>query len=99
MTTVFVTYPGLPTTRFDRKYYVEKHLPLVSRVWGPLGLQSIGAFFPNDDSSGTIAICICEFRDELALSASLHDPGTKSVMDDVQHFTDAKPIQFRAAKL
>ena len=99
MVTVFVTYPGTASTRFDRKYYVDRHLPLVDRVWGPHGLESSAAFFPSCDGSGTIAICVCQFRDELALSASLEDPDTKSVMDDVQHFTDAKPVQLKAAKL
>ena len=99
MITVFVTYPGTASTRFDREYYVEKHLPLVGRVWGPLGLESSAAFFPSGDGSGTIAVCVCQFRNELALRASLEDPATKSVMDDVQHFTDAKPVQLKAAKL
>ncbi len=99
MVTVFVTYPGAASTRFDREYYVAKHLPLVSRVWGLHGLESSAAFFPSGDGRGTIAVCVCHFRDELALSASLEDPDTKSVMDDVQHFTDAKPVQLKAAKL
>lgn len=99
MTTVFVTYPGTPSTRFDREYYVAKHLPLVSRVWGPHGLENITAFFPSGEGRGTIAVCICEFRDQLALNASLQDPGTRAVMDDVQHFTDATPVQLKADKL
>ena len=46
MINVFVTYPGTASTRFDREYYAEKHLPLVDRVWGPHGLESTAAFFP-----------------------------------------------------
>ena len=99
MTTVFVTYPGTSSTRFNRTYYVEQHLPLVRRVWGPHGLENIAAFFPSGDGSGTIAVCVCEFRDELAVSTSLQDPGTKSVMDDVQRFTDATPRQLKAVNL
>ena len=98
-TTLFVTYAGDVSTTFDRKYYVEKHLPLVRSVWGPHGLETIAAYFPSDDGDGTIAVCMCQFRDELALSESLKDPASKSVMDDVQHFTDVKPVQLRAAKM
>ena len=29
MTTVYVTYPGDAAARFDRDYYVARHLPLV----------------------------------------------------------------------
>ena len=97
MTTIFVTYPGDETTRFDREYYVEKHLPLVTAAWGPHGMQSIAAFFPVGAGEGTIAVCACQFRDDAAVAASLAAPETKSVMDDVPHFTDAKPRQLRAS--
>ncbi len=97
MTTIFVTYPGDRTTRFDREYYVEKHLPLVTAAWGPLGMQSIAAFFPSGAGEGTIAVCVCQFRDDAAVRACLKAPETKSVMDDVPHFTDATPRQLRAS--
>ena len=99
MTTVFVTYPGDKTSRFDRKYYVEKHLPLVTAAWGPHGMQSIAAFFPSGEGEGTIAVCVCEFRDDAALTASLKAAETKSVMDDVPNFTDAQPRQLQATGL
>ena len=99
MKTVFVTYPGDSTTRFDRQYYVEKHLPLVTEAWGPYGMQSIAAFFPNGTGEGTIAVCVCVFRDDEAISASLRAPETKAVMADVSQFTDAKPTQLQAAPL
>lgn len=31
--TVYVTYEGTPGDRFDRRYYVERHLPLVMGAW------------------------------------------------------------------
>ena len=99
VTTLFVTYPGDESTRFDREYYVEKHLPLVTRAWGPLGLQSIAAFFPSGSGAGMVAVCVCEFRDELAVSTSLQAAETKSVMADVPHFTDSEPIQLRGVTL
>ncbi len=52
MKTVFVTYAGDSSTRFDRQYYVEKHLPLVTAAWGPHGMQSIAAFFPAGTGKG-----------------------------------------------
>ncbi len=99
MKTIFVTYAGDSTTRFDREYYVEKHLPLVTAAWAPHGMQSIAAFFPTGSGEGTIAVCVCEFRDDDAVTASLHAPETKAVMDDVLHFTDAKPRQLQATSL
>ncbi len=99
MKTVFVTYVGDSSTRFDRHYYVKKHLPLVTAAWAPHGLESIAAFFPTGTGEGTIAVCVCEFRDNEAISASLHAPETKAVMEDVPHFTDAKPKQLQAIPL
>ena len=99
MKTIFVTYAGDATTRFDRQYYVEKHLPLVTSAWGPLGMQSIAAFFPAGTGEGTIAVCVCQFRDGEAISAALKAPETRAVMEDVPHFTDAKPKQLQAVPL
>ncbi len=99
MTTVYVTYPGGPATRFDRDYYVARHLPMVMAAWGPLGLRSADAFFPAGDGGGTIAVCVCRFRDDATVAAALASPGTPAVMADVQNFTDAEPVQSRGLPL
>lgn len=99
MTTMFVTFPGDAGTRFDRDYYVRTHLPLVMEAWGGYGLESAEAFFPPSDGAGTIAVCLCRFRDEAALRAALASPQAGPVMDDVARFTDATPSQSRAAKV
>ena len=93
MQTLFVTYPGDAGTRFDRDYYVRTHLPLVLDTWGPCGLETIAAFFPAGNGAGTIAVCVCGFRDEAAFRAALALPQTAHVMADVPHFTDATPVQ------
>ena len=95
MTTLYVTYPGDAATRFNREYYVRTHLPLVMEAWGPHGLESAAAFFPSGDGAGTIAVCICRFRDDAAISAALESPGIGGVMADVKNFTDAKPSRIR----
>ena len=97
--TVYVTYPGDASTRFDREYYVARHVPLVVESWGPHGLLSCAAFFPPDDGAGTIAIAECRFRDEAALRTALASPETSRVMSDVARFTDADPAQVRAVPI
>ncbi len=99
MPMLFVTYPGHAGTRFDREYYVASHLSLVKEGWRPHGLETIAAFFPSGDGAGTIAVCMCGFRDESAISAALGSPQTERVMADVKQFTDAKPIQSLAVPL
>ena len=44
---VYVTYAGPAGSRFDREYYVERHLPLVLRAWTSYGLLGVAAFFPS----------------------------------------------------
>ena len=99
MTTVFVTYDGDANTRFDREYYVSSHLPLVLEAWGPYGLESAAAFFPASDGAGTIAVCVCTFKDEASVEMSFASPQTLRVMADVLRFTDMQPSQSRAVPL
>ena len=96
MTTLYVTYPGTAQTRFDRDYYIHTHLPLVREAWGPHGLETVAAFFPAGDGEGTVAVCVCGFRDDAAMRNAFASPLTGQVMADVPRFTDAKPLQSRA---
>jgi uncharacterized protein (TIGR02118 family) len=94
--TIYFTYAGTADTPFDRKYYVEHHLPLVLRTWKSHGLLSAAAFFPQGDGAGTIAIAECRFRDEAAIKASLAAPETAQVMADVARFTKDPPTTTKA---
>jgi len=96
---VYVTYQGTPEARFDRTYYVEKHLPLVTKAWGQYGLERISAFFPAIDRTGTVAICECRFRDAAAIDAAFGSAETPAVMADVIRFTDLSPARVRAVSL
>lgn len=96
---VYVTYQGTPETRFDRVYYLAKHLPLVMRAWQSYGLEGIASFFPAVAQIGTIAICECRFRDEAAVAAAFAAPESTAVMADVARFTDVEPARVRAVAL
>ena len=99
MTTFVVAYAGPKDSRFDREYYVTQHLPLVKKMWGDCGLETISAFFPRENATtagkdtGIIALCLCGFRDDAALREALASAGTPTVMSDVPHFTDLQPDQ------
>ncbi len=99
MAIMYVTYPGDAAVRFDRDYYVRTHLPLVRESWNRYGLESAAAFFPDGDGAGTIAVCICVFRDDAAVQASFGSPEAPRVMADIPNFTDAQPTQSRALPL
>jgi uncharacterized protein (TIGR02118 family) len=96
---VYVSYQGTSDSRFDRRYYVEHHLPLVMQAWQRYGLESVAAFFPALAQDGTIAICECRFRDEAAIQAAFGSPETPGVMADLPKFTDLAPTRLRAVSL
>jgi uncharacterized protein (TIGR02118 family) len=93
--TIYVTYEGTADARFDREYYVDRHLPLVMHHWSQYGLTSVAAFFPAIQQAGTLAICECQFRDEASVDAALSSPEASAVMADVPHFTDIAPRRVR----
>ena len=99
MITMYVTYAGDASTAFDREHWMNVHLPLVRKTWGPHGLLSAAGFFPGSDGGGLIAICPCVFRDEAAMQAALASPGTESVMADVKKVTDVQPARSLAVPL
>jgi uncharacterized protein (TIGR02118 family) len=99
--TIYVTYYGTEADRFDRAYYVETHVPLVIDAWGPSGLLSCIAFFPDDPAASegtvkTVVICQCVFRDEDSLTAAFAGARTPEVMADVGMFTGLVPQRTRA---
>ncbi|MDR5832253.1 EthD family reductase [Caballeronia sp. LP006] len=97
--TVYVTYSGSAGARFDRTWYVERHLPLVMTSWSQYGLEEVTAFFPAGRQTGTLAICQCRFRDQGAVDAAFSSPEASAVMADVLRFTDIAPQRARAVSL
>ena len=89
--TMYVTYAGDADTPFDRRRWIDVHLPLVRECWEPHGLERIGGFFPDGDGAGLIAVCACVFRDEAAMHRALASPETARVMDDVPNVTNVTP--------
>lgn len=96
---MYVTYSGDADARFDRDYWIDSHLPLVRKCWGPHGLVSVAGFFPSGEGRGLVAIAPCVFRDEAAMRAALDSPETEQVMADVVHFTSIEPSRSRAVPL
>lgn len=97
--TLYVTYQGDQDAHFDRSYYAKKHLPLVKASFTRYGLLSLSVFYPEMSQSGTIAICECVFRDDMAISAAFDSPEASAVMKDVVQFTRIVPVRLRAIPL
>ncbi|WP_263996877.1 EthD family reductase [Mycobacterium yunnanensis] len=73
MATLLVTYIGDTSSRFDRAYYTNHHLPLVSRTWDPHGLRGVEAYFwdGGEATNVPIAICLCHFANRDEIDAAL----------------------------
>ena len=103
MTTMYVTYTADYTAWFDRDYYVAHHIPLVMKIWQPMGLKSATAFFPSRSTGGgtqgSVAICECIFDSEAALHAALASPEAGTIMADVDKFTKIKPALSRGQSI
>lgn len=99
MVQVYVIYEGTREDRFDRDYYLSRHLPLVMSSWSQYGLLSLRAFFPEGELSakGLVAICDCRFRDQAAANAAFASPEAEAVMADVANFTNLEPQRLRLA--
>jgi uncharacterized protein (TIGR02118 family) len=90
---VGVLYP--PSARFDLKYYLDTHIPLVQSRWGQLGLKDVrvlrGKGGPGSDAAiyATVALLSFEHHDSFQEAVKQHG---KEVMGDIRNFTDAEPV-------
>jgi len=93
MRTLFVTYRGTATDRFDREYFVHTHLPLEPPIGEPLGMLSIEAFFPASAARDIIAISLIAFRDEQAERDLFASPTFAELVKDLPNYTNLLPEQ------
>ncbi len=88
--TVILRYEGTKDTRFDRDYYLNRHLPWARKEWEPW-LVDMCAFFPASPrgEKGTICVFECIFKSEEALKEAFAAPCTPELMKDIPNYTDA----------
>jgi len=95
MIKVGVFYPHSQGSKFDMKYYLEKHIPLVRQVVGP-ALKSVaveqGLAGRTPGAPMTyVAICHLLFDSVEAFQSSFgaHAP---EIMGDIPNYTNIQPI-------
>ena len=92
MLTVVVTYPG--GVRFDHAYYKDTHMPLVRRLWEPMGLQSDqvmrGQPAPDGKLPAAVTMTVMQFNsmDEFKAAADQHGA---EIFADIPKFYDGSP--------
>lgn len=56
-TAIYVSYPRQEGVTFDEEYYVNTHMKLVEKHWGPHGMKSWTIVkFDEGDSSGMFIV-------------------------------------------
>lgn len=98
MTTLIVTYPTREGARFDTRYYLARHIPLVREKWMQHGLISARALLPDQESPAYLAVALLEFTDGTALDWALASPEAATIFGDVAAFTDIAPVALRCAE-
>lgn len=91
-----VLYPNTPGKRFNIDYYVNEHMPLAEKIWGPLGMKDwkVIAFKDSEDGSKPPyrykAVSYWKSLENLKICTTT-DAG-KQVLEDAVNFTDEVPI-------
>ncbi|KAF4496220.1 Ethyl tert-butyl ether degradation [Fusarium agapanthi] len=86
MATVVIQYPA--GHDFDVDYYVNTHMPLAHKLWGPLGLVSGQVIKLGGDSPYQIYTIITWDSMASFQKASVSEEA-KQIKDDVKNFTTA----------
>lgn len=91
MAKLVVTYPAAAGATFDRDYYVNVHLPLAQKHFGPVGMTGSEALFPLADDAALLCVGILHFESPEAIGAAMTVPGAGEVMADIGNFTGVQP--------
>lgn len=99
MRTLFVTYRGAASDRFDREYFLDTHLPLAREIAEPLGMLSIEVFFPTSAATNIVAASVIVLRDEQAERDLFSSPRFSELVNDLPHYTNLQPERSLVAHL
>ena len=95
MIRVSISYPRKDDARFDLDYYINTHMPLVTKLYGDYGLfdwhVDKGISLSSKVPSNNVVVCYSYFDTLDHVKAAFKKEGTK-VMQDVPHFTDIEPV-------
>ena len=95
MVLLSVLYPDQPGSRFDERYYVERHIPLVRQRWEPMGLTELrllrGTATPDGGAAPYRVLALLTFQSVEALQKAASAHGGE-IFGDIPNFTDTQPV-------
>jgi len=94
MLVITAMYPGADGGRFDHAYYMESHMPLVRRLWGPMGLQHDqvmrGVAAPDGAAPAYVVTTVMTFGSMDQFKAAADQHGAE-IFADIPKFYDGSP--------
>jgi len=95
MIKVSVFYPAGPNTKFDMKYYVERHMPMVQRLVGSslkgmMFEQGVSGLQPGSPATYTAMGHL--LFDSVEAFQSNFGPHTAAIVGDIPNYTNTQPI-------
>jgi uncharacterized protein (TIGR02118 family) len=95
MIKVGVFYPNNPGSKFDMKYYLEKHIPMVQRKCGPAlkkvtVVQGVAGGAPGAPMTYRV-MCNLTF-DSVEAFQSTFGPNAPEIMADIPNYSDIQPM-------
>ena len=95
MVLVSVLYPNQPGSRFDERYYLDTHIPMVRRRWEPMGLTELrllrGTNTPDGGAAPYRVMALLTFESGEALQKASAAHGAE-LFGDIPNFTDVQPV-------
>lgn len=83
-----LTYEISATSKFDMKYYLEHHMPLVEKLWGPQGVLATNVSTDEGNGAERQVRTAITFRDMACWKGIQH---IEEIMGDIPKFTDVTP--------
>lgn len=95
MIKVSVLYPNGPSAKFDMKYYVTHHMPMVREKCAPAcrSIAAEGGLAGGDPGSPAPYIAIGHLTfDSVEAFQKAFTPHAKEIMADIPNYTNVQPI-------
>lgn len=96
---VNVGYPSAAGARFDMKYYLDKHMPMVQKNWTSYGLENWTVNKYDDQTSPYMVMATLTFRDQSSFGSASKSKEAEEVFGDIPNFTDLKPTLFHGEQV
>ncbi|KAJ5191847.1 uncharacterized protein N7498_010832 [Penicillium cinerascens] len=87
---VQVIYPTSAAPNFNMEYYLNNHIPLVKKRWGPQGLQSCTVIAGAKDTGYHVQAMMIWKN----LASFENVKGAEEVREDIKNFTDVAPYRW-----